>query len=223
MIKVGICDDYKYIRESYRDILNMEDNISVIWTAESGESCLKNLRNEIPDILLLDIQLNTITEGIDILKEVVKDFPEVGVIMLTGYDTEEYVLESFQSGAKNFVLKEDSDEKLISVINNVYKGRNGVDDKIVKKLVSGAQTLQNQNRSILYFFNTLIKLTKTELEVLGAIAEGKSYQEISDMRFIEINTVRKIASNILKKFDAASMKELVSILKENGVMDLLHL
>lgn len=74
-IKVAICDDYKYLLESYTDILQLEDNIEVIWAAQNGEQCMEKIKDNPPDILLLDIQMSSESEGIERSKPLNRNIP----------------------------------------------------------------------------------------------------------------------------------------------------
>lgn len=221
-IKVAICDDYKYLLESYTDILQLEDNIEVIWTAQNGEQCMEKIKDNPPDILLLDIQMSSESEGIELLKTIKPQYPNVKIIMLTGYSYDDYIFNAFTSGASNYILKDDTDENIIATINDVYNNKIIIKDEISKKFIMQSSVLQEANKSLLYFFNKISNLTRTELEVLIELSHGHSYKDIAAMRYIEEGTARKIGSNILHKFNAESTKQLIELLNKHKIFELIE-
>lgn len=142
--------------------------------------------------------------------------------MLTGYSYDDYIFNAFTSGASNYILKDDTDENIIATINDVYNNKIIIKDEISKKFIMQSSVLQEANKSLLYFFNKISNLTRTELEVLIELSHGHSYKDIAAMRYIEEGTARKIGSNILHKFNAESTKQLIELLNKHKIFELIE-
>lgn len=218
-INLVLCDDYKDLADSYKERLELEDDIHVAAVYYSGAECVTNIADVTADILLLDIQMETKTIGIDIIPQIRALCPQLKIIMLSSYNMDEYIFNAFTNGATNYVLKDEPTEIMLQTIRDVHADRLVISNNIAKQILSKATQLQNQQQSLLYFFNKLHQLTKTEFEVLSALHKGKNYSQIARDRFVEENTIRKIASNILHKFDCKNMKDLLNTLDDTQVFE----
>ena len=218
-IRIILCDDYKNLSDSYKERLELEPDITVSAVFYSGAECLEKISDVDADILLLDIQMETKTIGVDIIPKILEKKPNLKIIMLSSYNTEEYIFNAFTNGASNFILKDDPTETMLNTIHDVYNDRVIISSNIAMQILSKVNQIQVQHKSLLFLFNKLHQLTKTEFEVLAALENGMSYAQIAKIRFVEENTIRKIASNILHKFDSKSMKELLSALNSTQLFE----
>ena len=197
-IRVLICDDLPEICEAYKERMEFEEDFECIGTVSSGSSCIDAVGKLSPDLLLLDIQMETKTAGINALAEIKKAFPETKVIMLTGYDDEEYILSAFANGADDYFVKSLSMDDLLDTMRDVYNDRGKIRVDIAQKLAQQTKRIMSRQTSIMYMFTNIYKLTSGEVELLKSIHSGKTYNQLAEENFVEPNTIRKEAYRILK-------------------------
>ncbi|KOA18202.1 oxygen regulatory protein NreC [Clostridium homopropionicum DSM 5847] len=188
-IRVLIADDDSLIRESLKIILGMDDNIEIVDTVDNGlkavEMCAKNLI----DIALLDIRM-PILNGVEAAKKIAEN-TNCKPLILTTFDEDDYIKDALKNGAKGYILKNNSPEKIINAIKTVYSGNTVMQDEILDKIKEGLNYKKN------YIDESIF--TERELDIIKAIAEGLSNKEISCKLFISEGTVKNYITNILSK------------------------
>lgn len=222
-IKVIIADDMEEIRSLFKTILENNSEIEVIGEASEGVQAYEMVDELKPDIILMDIEMESKYSGIETTKRITDSFSDVSVIILTMHDDDEIFINSYAVGAKAFLLKNSSDEKIISTIKDVYDGKYILDDSGTRKVLNRLSQYASERRSLLFMVNSMRNLTKTEIEILKSIYEGKSYKDIVKERFIEKKTLENHITSILKKFNEKSIKQLVGELKKLRMFDNLFL
>jgi DNA-binding NarL/FixJ family response regulator len=208
-IKIFLADDHKILRESLRILLSQEADIEVVGEAEDGLSVEDGLRRKAADILILDISMPK-RSGLDVAKNVTKQYPELKVIFLTMHKSEEILAEAFESGAGGYVLKENAFEELIKAIHTVWGGKVYVSSELSPILLSGF--LSNERRGS--------DLSVREREILKLLAEGYSNKEISDMLVISVKTVETHRANIMRKNNFKNITELVLYAARNHLIEI---
>lgn len=219
-IRVCICDDAEYVCDIISEHLKSAEDIDVIGFAHDSEEVLE-LVSEKPDILLLDIQMENDTAGIDCIPDILEKSPGTKIIMLTSFDNEDYIYSAMINGAVDYVVKDDVVERIVPKIRNIHNNINDFDNETVRKFVNKAREFASNHVSCLYLVNILIKLSNNEYEILKAIYNGETYSDIAKSRFIEEITVRSTVSRILKKFNMKTMKDVIVALKETQVFELM--
>lgn len=209
MIHWAICDDAEYLCKSFEWAFENEPNLIFEGFATDEQSCLELIREKKPEILLLDIQMEEPTTGIEIIPNLKKIMPELKIIMLTNYDDNNYIFSAFVNGATDYVLKTLSNQEILQAMYNVSENRTSLRPEIAQKLVQKSKEIQRQNLSLVYAINMLTKLSTSEFEVLRQCYYGESYKQIAETRFVDVSTIRTLASRIIKKFDYGNMKDLV--------------
>lgn len=208
-IKIYLADDHKILRESLNILLSQEEDIEVVGEAEDGLSVEEGLRKAKVDILILDISMPK-RSGLDVSKNVVRQYPELKIIFLTMHKSEEILAEAFESGAKGYVLKENAFEELIKAIHTVNDGKVYVSSELAPTLLHGF--LSNERRGN--------DLSVREREILKLLAEGYSNKEISDMLVISIKTVETHRANIMRKNNFKNITELVLYAARNHLIEI---
>ena len=141
--------------------------------------------------------------------------------MLTNYDDNNYIFSAFVNGATDYVLKTLSNQEILQALNNVSENRTSLRPEIAQKLVQKSKEIQKQNLSLVYAINMLTKLSTSEFEVLKQCYYGESYKQIAETRFVDVSTIRTLASRIIKKFHYGNMKELVKALTKLNIFEYL--
>ncbi|AGK98088.1 response regulator [Clostridium pasteurianum] len=188
-IKIVIADDSDFVRDGLRIILDMDEDFQVVGCAKNGrEAIALSLKNKV-DIILMDIQMPEV-DGIEATREIVKK--SLGkVLVLTTFDDYDLVEKAIQNGAKGYLIKNHTPEKLKQMIKSLYNGVNVLDEKVFEKIA------KRSNYMNVGFDNSIF--TERELEIIEAVAEGLSNKEIAAKLFIGEGTVKNHISTILEK------------------------
>jgi len=208
-IKIYLADDHKILRESLNILLSQEEDIAVVGEAADGLAVEEGLRKTIADILILDVSMPK-RSGLDVAKNIVREYPDLNIIFLTMHKSEEILAEAFESGAKGYVLKENAFEELIKAIHAVKDGKVYVSSELAPTLLHGF--LSNERRGN--------DLSAREREILKLLAEGYSNKEISDMLVISIKTVETHRANIMRKNNFKNITELVLYAARNHLIEI---
>lgn len=188
-IRIIIADDDPLIRDSLKIILGMDDKIDVVKTVDNGLEAVESCKENLIDIALLDVRM-PVMNGVDAVKEITK-YTKTRTIILTTFDEDEYMKVAILNGAKGYLLKNNSPDKIINAIKTVYGGNTVMQDLVLDKLKNGMN----------YDYGKFDKSTFTEreLDIIKAIAQGYSNKEISAKLYISEGTVKNYISNILSK------------------------
>ena len=218
-IKVMICDDTKYLCEAVKFAIECEDDMEFVGTALSSVACLEALKSTECDVLLLDIRMETERAGIEAIASIKEIKPDIKIIMLTSYVTEEYVFAAFANGADDYCDKGVDLEDIISKVRDVYNNENVISPKIIKMLVAKTKSVHESNKSLLFMCEKMPQLTVGEYELLKAFYYGADYNDIAKSKCIELDSVYRMVSRILKKFDVKNMHILITHLRELKVFE----
>jgi DNA-binding NarL/FixJ family response regulator len=194
MIRVVLVDDQTLVRRGIRSLLELSDDIAVVAEAADGEEGVAVIRRERPDVVLLDVRMPK-KGGLDLLRELhdAGDLPPT--ILLTTFDDDGALLEGVKTGARGYLLKDVSLERLTDAIRTVAKGGSVIRPAITERVLRGLETVRQD-------FDALSPpdpLTNRELEILRLMAGGYSNREIADALGTVEGTVKNHASSILSK------------------------
>ena len=190
-----IVDDHYMVIEGIRSLLQNEKEIDWMGHATNAASCLAFLKQQQPDVILVDINLPDIS-GIDLCKEVRAKYPSIFVIGLSTFNQQAYVRNMMENGASGYVLKNADKSELLEAITTVMLGKNYLSHEV-------SLSLRESD-------NSLPPVTRREKEVLQLIAEGLTNTEIAEKLFISIATVNTHRKSLLEKFDAKNTAILIS-------------
>jgi DNA-binding NarL/FixJ family response regulator len=199
MIRILLVDDQTLIRQGIQTLLELEPDLEVAGVAGSGREALAAVERLRPDVVLMDVRMPEM-DGVAATRALHEQFPEVGVIILTTFDDDEYVFEGLKAGARGYLLKDVSSDELTVAVRAVAAGQALIQPSIARKVVaefsrlaaSGAPSTPEGIDE---------QLTERELEVLRALAEGLSNKEIANRLAITEGTVKNHVSNLLGKLD----------------------
>lgn len=197
MIRLFIIDDHYMIVEGIRSLLQSEKNIEWLGHAMSAESCMAFLQHELPDVLLMDVNLPD-QSGIDLCKVVKTKYPKIHIIGLSSFNQQSFIEKMLENGASGYVLKNATSLELIAAIETVMEG------DIYLSHEAAIVVEKNQNSKIPI-------ITRREKEVLLLIADGLTNNSISEKLFISPTTVDTHRKNLLAKFEAKNTASLVKM------------
>jgi DNA-binding NarL/FixJ family response regulator len=209
MIRIIIVEDNKTIREGLTVLINSTEGLKCVASYKSCEDMLENLKEDNPDLILMDIGLPGMS-GIDGIKKVKEIMPEMLVLVLTVYEDDDNIFNALCTGACGYLVKKTPPARLIEAIEEAYKGGSPMSAHIARKVVSYFQS--NVKKSD----NSEINLSDREKSVLTSLSKGNSYKMIADSECISLDTVRYHIRNIYKKMHVHSQSEAVATALRKG-------
>lgn len=219
MIRVLICEDMEEIENYMAASISADPEIDVAGMAKSGAEAVALAEELKPDVILMDIEMESETAGIIATEKIVKKNPGVKVIMLTVHNDDDLIISAYYAGAVDFIIKMSSPNEIIDRIKTVYNMEWFVGPLITKKVMSEYNKLKLNQESIRFFINGFSNLTRTEREILKLLYMGYNKPQISEMRTIEFSTTVSHVKHIKKKLNFKSTKELVGFLKKIKIFE----
>lgn len=210
-IKVSVTDDHPLVISGLKAMLTRHEHIQLIGCYDNGQMLLKGLEEQLPDILLLDIQMPDKT-GDSLTPIILKKYPSLKIIIVTNFDSALYVNNMMKLGVHGYVLKSAEEKVIIKAIEDVYNGKTYIEDPLKLKM----ELLQNSVAKSVF---AKVSLTPREKEVLQHIANGYTNQEIADILFLSVRTVENYRLNIQLKLNAKNTAILVKTALQLGLLD----
>lgn len=197
-IRVLIVEDYTIVRKGLCRLLEEQPDIEVIADTEYGEEGIRIVQEQAPDVVLLDLLLETSQiDGLDTLEQIISQSPSTRVVVLSVVSDEATVFPAICAGAIGYMLKSAMPSEVIEAIRDAARGRYHMDPLITKKIVEHLQQEGNAAGRI----PAEDLLTRREKEILPLLSKGMSNQEIATQLVISPATVKTHVSNILHKLD----------------------
>ena len=214
---VLIAEDMDILRQDIRDTLEKTGDIKVVSEAATGKSAADEYFIHKPDIVLMDIEMESKAAGIEAAEKILEKDPEARIIYLTSHDSDEIIVSALATGARDYVVKGCSDEDLLTHIRSVMEGSCNLDSRVQAVLMGEYSRVKKQEKGLLYFVENLSRLTPVEREMIGLLIKGYRIREIAEKRNVEIVTVKSQVRTLLQKVGLGRTKELVKIIEELGL------
>ena len=206
-IKVTITDDHPIVANGIKNILNALPQFQILDIYTSGNALLKNIGENLPDVLMLDFNLPD-TTAVELTKVLKKKYPSLKILIFTSIDIILHVKKVLQAGADGFMLKESDDLTIIEAIETIYKGEQYLSPAIKNNLID--DLLKPQKKMV---------LTRREKEILQLIVSEYTNHEIAEKLFISPHTVDNHRINLLQKLQVKNTAGLVKVAMERGLVD----
>ncbi|WP_299521365.1 response regulator transcription factor [Winogradskyella sp.] len=185
MIRLAIAEDHQSLIDGIKLLLEYEDDIEIIGTANDGEALLKLVRLKQPNVVIMDIRMPKV-DGISATKQIKKEFPHTKILGFTMFDQQDAIRQMLEAGASGYLLKNSPLDEVLKAVRAVHKGQTYFDANI---------KVEAENDSNKKAKGTL---TKRQIEILGLIAQGKTSREIADELFIGVHTVDTHRKNMAR-------------------------
>lgn len=195
-IRVFIADDHPIVRRGIRDLLDTEPGIEVVGEADNGREAVSGVEQSQPNIVLMDLVM-PVMDGIEAIQRIREHSPNVRILVLTSFTTDDKVFPAIKAGALGYLIKDTPPEDLLQAIRQVYRGEPTLHPTIAQMLLQEISGPAEQPPAS-------EPLTARELEVLKLVARGFSNQEIAESLVVSVATVYTHVSNILAKLHLAS-------------------
>ncbi len=209
-IRIAIADDHLMVINGIQKMLSEFTGFVITDTWMNGEELIEGLEQNVPDVLLLDIQMPG-KKGDKLLPLILKKHPDMKVLVLTNFDSLFYVRTMMQHGAKGFLLKSTDPGMLTDAIRAVYEGREYIEPELEIQLKE--KNIRTNRMSV-----TMPAVSTREREVLQLIADGNTTQEIAESLFLSFTTVENYRFNLLSKFGVKNTATLVKKAVQLGMV-----
>ncbi len=202
--RVLIADDHGVVRRGLAYLLSAEPGIEVIGEASTGQEAVALAEKLNPDVTILDIAMPGMT-GIEAASQITRKNPRLGIVMLSMYSDEEFVLRALTAGARGYLLKDSADQDLIHAVRTVAAGRPFFSPVVAQMLLEDHVRRLHQTG----LQDSYDLLSDREKQVLYLIAQGKSNKEAAAVMDVGVSTVETHRTNFMQKLDIHNTAEIV--------------
>lgn len=215
-MKIVIADDHPIFRSGLKFLLESSFEKVHVTDFDNGASVLLHLESNHPDLVFLDIDMPQ-KNGLDTCAEIAKSFPQINVVMLSMYKDVEMVKLAFFSGAKGYLVKDNTSEELVECVLAIQQGKS----YLAKDIRDPNRQELSENSDQLHIAELLNTLTQTELKVLKLVSQKYSSKEIANLLFVSVKSVENYRSRICKKLnlDARNNSLLMWVMENKSVVD----
>lgn len=210
MIRVVFVDDHEMVRIGLSAYLSAQPDIEVVGEAGNGKEGVEISLKLRPDIILMDLVMDEM-DGIEATKEILKEWPEAKIMIVTSFLDDDKVYPALEAGATSYVLKTSKASDIADAIRKTYSGHTILEPEVTGKLMNRMRRPSEQPLHT--------TLTEREKEVLLLMAEGKTNQEIADELFIALKTVKVHVSNVLGKLEVQDRTQAVIYAFKHGLIE----
>lgn len=214
-IRILLADDHAFVRQGTRELLEQKEDLEVVAEAENGREAVQLALKERPDVVVMDFAMPELN-GIEATRQIKAVTPGIKILVLTAYDSEQYVFAFLEAGAAGYLLKDVNVDELVGAIRAVHAGESMLHPAIARKVINHFS--QPQHKQVTD--SLLEQLTEREVEVLRLAARGMSNRDISRELCISIRTVQTHLSNVFNKLGVGSRTEAVVLGLRKGLFSL---
>ena len=215
-IRVLLADDQAMLVAALSTILNAQDDIEVVATANTGSEAVTAALSHRTDVAVLDIRMPGM-DGIAAAQAILSHVPECRIIMLTTFNEEELVAQSIAAGAHGFLLKDADPEVLAGAVRDVAKGESVLASQVTGPVLEAYRTALTRGQLSAQERQGLSLVTRREMEVLSLIARGATNSEIAAEMVIAETTVKTHVSSLMSKLAARDRVAMVLVAQRAGI------
>ena len=203
-IRILVADDHGIVRKGLRFLLDRQPGMEVVGEAAEGREAVRLSEELAPNVVIMDVAMPHLN-GIDAVAQILKSNPNIGIVMLSMYADEAYLVRALSAGAKGYLLKDSAEVDLVSAVQVVAQGRPFFSPQIAQSLLEDyVRTLQQRGLQDSYEL-----LTDREREVLQLLAEGRSNKEVATLLDLSTYTVETHRTNLMHKLNLHNTAEIV--------------
>jgi two-component system, NarL family, response regulator LiaR len=197
LIRVLVVDDHNIVLQGIQVLLEKIDGIEVVGLASNGKTAIELYKTLKPDVILMDLVMPEM-DGIDTINQIIADYPDAKILVLTSFITDDKVFPAIKAGAMGYLLKDSYPMDLVRSIHQVYHGEPSLHPSIARKILTELKQPSSETEM------TQEPLTSRELEILQLLAKGDENHEIAEKLVIAEVTVRTHISRIFRKLHLAN-------------------
>lgn len=206
--KLFIVEDHAIFREGLKRVIAEMPDVELVGEAENGEVFLKMVKKNMPDIVLMDIQM-PVMDGIEATERALKEYPDMKILVISMFGDEEYVYAMVEKGICGFILKSSGLQELERAINRVSNGQHYYSEEIMGLIVKKVRQIDAVEKVV---------FTEKEMEVLRLLCKGLSNNEIADKIFLSVRTVEGYRNKLLQKTGSVNVIQLIIYAMRNKLV-----
>ena len=210
MIRIGIVDDHAIVRSGLRQFLSEQVDLRVTGEAVNGREALELARGGEVDVLLMDISMPD-QSGIDALAAIKARFPQLPVLILSGFPEAHYATALLRQGAAGYINKEADPEEIIKAIHTVMRGRRYITPAVAELLADGAAGGNDGPPHE--------QLSERELQVFLRLARGETIGHMAESMFLSVKTVSTYRTRVMEKLKLQTNSDLTYYALKNGLIE----
>ena len=214
-IKVLIVDDHEVVRDGLSVMMERQEDFSVVGEAKNGQEAIERTRALRPDVILMDLRMPEM-DGVEAMRQIRAEDDAVKFIVLTTYDSDEYIFDAIDAGAKGYLLKDASREDLFKAVRTVNQGESLIEPGVVSKVLDRLTQLSRRGAQGADY----AILSEREVEVLRLMANGSANKQIAAELSITESTVKTHVANIFQKLEVSHRTEAVTKAMTKGIIKL---
>jgi len=211
MISIVLADDHQMFIDGIKEMLSKEASIRIVGEALNGKDLLTLLESQRPNIVLMDINM-PLLDGLEATRIIHKEYPDIKVIMLTMFDTKDFITRMISVGARGYILKSAGKDELITAIQAVHSGATFYSAEMTSKVMESYRKKSSSSQS------QIVELTPREMEVLKLFAQELTAYEIAEKLNISYSTVETHRKHMISKCNVRTTVGLVKWAIENRML-----
>jgi len=200
---VFIVDDHPLVREGLTNLINRQSDLVVCGEAKDSPEAIEGITKDQPDVVIIDISLAN-ESGLELIKHLVKQFPELPVVVLSMHDEALYAERALRAGARGYVMKHETSKSVLASIRRVLAGDIYVSERIVNRMAIRLTSARRQAAS-----SPVERLSDRELEIFQLLGQGRTPSEIARDLNLSLKTVQAYCARAKEKFGVTSLTELL--------------
>jgi DNA-binding NarL/FixJ family response regulator len=209
-ISVVIADDHPLIRQGLATVLNSQSGIAVVGEAGDGEEAVRQVKGLKPDVVIMDLHMPHM-EGAAAIRVIRRQFPKTRVMILTMYDTDEFIFPGLEAGAHSYILKDSAPDELIAAVRAVFRGGSPIEPRVAARVLRRMNAPPEKD--------TRVYLSEREIEVLRLVARGTTNKEIAEELIVSVNTIKPRLRSIFGKLGVKGRTHAVAEAVRLGILE----
>ena len=214
-IKILIVDDHEMVRNGLSVMMEREEDFTVVGEAKNGLEAVEKAKSLLPDVVLMDLRMPEM-DGVEAMRQIRAEQNEIKFLVLTTYDTDEYIFDAIEAGAKGYLLKDASREELFRAVRTVNRGESLIEPGVVSRVLDRLTELSRRATH----GPDHPALSEREMEVLQLMARGSASKQIAADLSITESTVKTHVANIFQKLEVSHRTEAVTKAMSQGIIKL---
>lgn len=211
--RIILVDDHEVVRLGLKSLLERHPQFDVVGEASSAREAMELVNTLNPDVVVMDIRLPG-TSGIEACEQIVNQYPNTKVIMLTSYAEDEMLFSAIRAGASGYILKQIGSEDLVKALESVGRGEALLDPAVTQRVFQEVRRAVKEEEA-----SAFAHLSQQEKHVLLLVSEGKTNREIAKSLFLGEGTVRNYVSSILSKLGVNNRAEAAAYAVEHNLRE----
>lgn len=214
-IRILIVDDHTVVRDGLSVMLGREEDFAVVGEARNGLEAVEQALHLKPDVVLMDLRMPEL-DGVEAMRRIGAEMTDVKFIVLTTFDTDEYIFDAIEAGAKGYLLKDASREDLFHAVRAIHRGESLIQPAVAAKVLDRFAELSRQAAQT----PGMNLLSEREGEVIQLMAKGTANKAIASALTISESTVKTHVANIFQKLDVRDRTQAVTQAVQRGIIKL---